>query len=140
MSPFPCAGCGQQARGRLAAIYSAWYLADGSRTAWKQRLCAPCVMQRLRQLLLHAQDSTSAVTSCPACGIESSQDLDPIYMTLYLPKQESREYALTTDATCAARLRLLLQDGAQRLPDRNGGSGGGFNRGADDDPFAGVLA
>jgi len=138
MSVFPCAGCGRRVPGRLASVYSAWFLADGSRTAWRQRLCAPCVGEKLRTLLGHAQDSSLDVSVCPACGSESGSDLDPIYVTLYLPKQEPREFALTTDASCAVRLRLMLQDGAQKLPDRNGGAGGNFK--ADGDDWTGVLS
>jgi hypothetical protein len=139
MSVYPCAGCGQRVPGRLASIYSAWFLADGSRTAWKQRLCAPCVRSSLRNMLASAADSTSAVTACPACGSESASDLDPIYLTVYLPKRDPREFALTTCGPCAVRLRLSLQDRAERLPDRNGGDTGRSNR-DEDDPFAEALA
>ncbi len=139
MSVFPCAACGQRVPGRLASLYSAWFLADGARTAWKQRLCAPCASQRLGSLLRHAQDSPPDVTLCPACGSASTADLDPIYLTLYLPKQDPREFALTTCAPCAVRVRLDLQDRAEKLPDRNGGSGGGF-KAEGEDPWAGFAA
>lgn len=139
MSVYPCAGCGQRVPGRLASLYSAWFIADGSRTAWKQRLCAPCVGRQLRSLLVSAQQATDFVTACPACGKDSSGDLDPIYLTLYLPKQESREFALTTDAACAAILRLSLQDRAERLPDRSL-SNGDSAAPSDPDEWNAVLA
>jgi hypothetical protein len=120
MSVYPCAGCGQRVPGRLASLYTAWFLADGSRTAWKQRLCASCVGSQLKPLLAAALEPSPDVTACPACGKDASNDLDPIYLTLYLPKQESREFALTTCASCAVKLRLRLQDRAERLPDRSG--------------------
>lgn len=138
MSVFPCSYCGQRVPGRLASIYSAWFLADGSRTAWKQRACAPCVTQQLRSLLAHAADDSSAVTACPACGSDALQDLDPIYLTVYLPKQEPREFALTTDGACAVSLRLRLQERAERLPDRDGRGSRGFGDGADD-PWEAAL-
>jgi DNA-directed RNA polymerase subunit RPC12/RpoP len=138
MSVYPCAVHGQRISGRLASLYSAWFLADGSRTAWKQRICANCVRSTLVELLAHAADSITDVVACPACGSDSSADLDPIYCTLYLPKQDPREYALSTCGPCAAKLRLRLQDGAQRLPDRNGGSAGGSSQ-AEDDSWAGIL-
>lgn len=132
MSVFPCAGCGQRVPGRLASLYSAWFLADGSRTAWKQRLCAPCVMRKFKPLLAAVASKSSDVTACPACGKNAAEDLDPIYLTLYLPKQEPKEFALTTDTTCAVTLRLSLQDGAERLPDRQQSSGFGGDRGNDE--------
>ena len=137
MSAYPCSGCGQKSRGRLASLYSAWFLADGSRTAWKQRLCAPCVKSRLGELLASAQQESGLVTACPACGSDASTSLDPIYLTLYLPKQEPREFALTTDASCAARLRLSLQDHADRLQNRPSYDVGHRQ---DDDDWAGVVA
>jgi hypothetical protein len=134
MSVYPCSVCGKRHSGRLASLYSAWFLADGGRTAWKQRVCAPCVRSTLANLLGNALASPQDVTVCPACGSESSNDLDPVYVTLYLPKQEAREYALTTCGPCAVQVRLKLQDGAQRLPDRNGG-GAGSSRAAEDDDW-----
>jgi len=50
--------------------------------------------------------------------------LDPIYLNLYLPKQDAREFALTTCGSCAAKLRISLQQGATKLPNRDGQSRG----------------
>ena len=140
MSRFPCSRCGQRVLGRVASLYWAWFNADGARTAWKQRLCVACVKSTLRELLSHAQDSTPDVCSCPACGSESTPDLDPIYLNLYLPRTDGQEFALTTCGPCAAKLRLIAQDGAEKLPDRSGTSGGGFNRDDKPDEWAEVLA
>jgi len=120
MSAYPCSVHGHKINGRLASLYSAWFTADGSRSAWKQRICAPCARQELATVLAHAAEENSAVTVCPACGSDSAADLDPIYLTLYLPKQEPREFALTTCSTCAVTLRVRLQVGAEKLPNRDG--------------------
>lgn len=133
MSVFPCSYCGQRVPGRLASIYSAWFLADGSRTAWKQRACAPCVQRELRSLLAHAADESSAATACPACGSNASETLDPIYLSVYLPKQDPREFALTTCAACAVMLRLRLQEQAQRLPDRDAAAANASGRSVTDE-------
>jgi hypothetical protein len=133
MSLFPCSVCGVKPYGKLAVVYSAWFNAEGQRNAWKQRLDVSCAQQTLATVLANASDSSPDVVMCPACGKDASEDLDPIYLTLYLPKQPKREYALTTDAPCAAQLRLILQQGAAKLPDRNGGNGGDSPRVEDDD-------
>lgn len=122
MSFKPCSAHGHRIDGKLATLYSAWFLADGSRTAWKQSLCAPCVKTTLAPLLAAVGEASSAVTACPACGSDASSDLDPIYLNLYMPKQDGKEFALPTCSACAAKLRVSLQVGAQRLPDRNGQS------------------
>jgi hypothetical protein len=132
----PCSSCGLRSRQKLASVYSAWFDHDGERQAWKQRFCAPCLMQ----LTDGFRDSLSAnsldVTVCPICGKDASTDLDPIYLTLYLPKREPVESALCTCASCAPSLRNLLQVGAQRLPDRQGSNQGPSNGAPDIDTFA----
>lgn len=134
MSLKPCDAHGARIRGKLATCYWAWFNADGERSAWLQRLCAPCLTERMAGLLRMASEASLDLTVCPACGADSSQDLDAIYATVYLPRQEAREYALTTCASCAARLRLLLQENAEKLPDRQWDG-----RDKHKDDFEGVL-
>jgi hypothetical protein len=62
----------------------------------------------------------SDVFACVSCGASASEDSDPIYLTLYLPGKEPREYALQLDGACAARLRIPLTQNGKRLPDRGG--------------------
>jgi hypothetical protein len=138
MSAFPCSIHGHKVNGRLASLYSAWFTANGERSAWKQRICAPCAKQELARVLEHAAEENSAVTVCPACGSDSATDLDPIYLTLYVPKQEPKEFALTTCSTCAVTLRLRLQVGAEKLPNRDGFTS--RNNSSDDDTDWGVPA
>lgn len=139
MSAFPCSVHGRKVDGRMASIYSAWFLANGERTAWKQRVCVDCVRSHLAPLLAHASEDSPDAVACPACGSDASEDLDPIYLTVYPPKQERREYALTTCAPCAVTLRLRLQERAERLPNRNGFNGTSKDTDEPDD-WAGVLA
>jgi RNase P subunit RPR2 len=132
VSFYKCSAHGAKIAGKLATLYSAWFNAANERTAWKQRLCAPCVKETLSPLLAAVQLQSEDVTACPACGTDSSSDLDPIYLTLYLPKQEPREFALTTCGVCAAKCRVSLQVGAEKLPDRQNGQSDSGAPGADD--------
>lgn len=118
LSRFPCSVCKTRNAGKLASAYWAWFRADGVRTAWKQRLCVECAQRELKQLLASATTSSLDVCRCPSCGADSSSDLDPIYLTIYVPKQEPSEWSLTTCASCAARVRITAQNGAEKLPDR----------------------
>lgn len=137
MSIRPCSACGKRVHGKLATSYNAWFLADESRVCWRQQLCVPCLTGNLGSLLAKVSEESLDVTVCPACGAESSEDLDPIYLTIFLPKQEPREYALTTCGSCAATLRGSLQEGAKRMADRGAESGGSGT--PHSDPWAGVL-
>lgn len=106
-------------KGPLASVYSAWWDQKGQREAWKQRLCVSCVTHILETLRASALGNSLDLTVCLTCGKDASQELNPIYLTVYLPKREAAEYALTICDSCAIRSRALLSTGADRLPERN---------------------
>lgn len=120
MSLYPCSSCGQRTKGRLATAYIAWFKADGARTCYKMRLCFDCVLRNIAPLnkALREADTTS-LTWCPICKSEVvGSDLDPTYVTMYLPKSEGQEFAYQMHAACAAKFRgPVTQDGILQ-PDR----------------------
>jgi len=119
MSVFrPCSICEQKVPGKLASLYAAWFRADGTRVASKQRLCVGCLQAGYVELLRKVADESNDTDTCPSCGSSNTDDLDPIYLTLYLPKQPEREFELGMDSACAAKLRLVLQQGCEPLQDR----------------------
>jgi len=122
VSVFPCSVCKQRKPGKLASAYWAWFLADGSRSAWKVRYCPGCAVDTLSELLgsLRRMGTDSAVYACVACGIDASQDSDSMYLTLYLPGKDPTEYALQLDSACAAKLRTPITAIAEPLADRGG--------------------
>ena len=137
MSIYPCSSCGQRPRGKIASVYSAWFDADGKREAWKQRFCAPCLTTLTDGFRDSLSQNTSDVTACPLCGVDASTNLDPIYLTLYLPKREPVESALCTCGSCAPNLRNLLRVGAQALANRQENSRGPHDGAPDSDPWEG---
>ena len=122
MSVYPCSMCRQRKPGKLASAYWAWFLGDGSRSAWKLRYCPACAAQHLAALLndLRQMGEAESVFACVSCGADASQDSDPIYLTLYLPGKEPQEFALQLDAACAGKLRSPLMTLGERLEDRGG--------------------
>ena len=122
MSVYPCSVCKRRKPGKLASAYWAWFLADGERSAWKLRYCPACAQASLLQLLQTLKDmgETSNVFACVACGSDSSEDSDPVYLTLYLPTKEPMEYALQLDGACAAKLRIPITQFGDPLHDRGG--------------------
>lgn len=122
MSVYPCTMCKQRRPGKLATAYWAWFEEDGSRSAWRVRLCLGCAPQHL-SILLDSSSLTldnSNVFSCVSCGADASEDSAPMYCTLYLPKREPTEYALQLDSACAVKLRATISTNSERLPDRGG--------------------
>lgn len=108
---------------KLASAYWAWYRADGERVAWKLRYCLECARLHLPIVgnAFQAAGSSPDVCACLSCGTDASEDLDPVYCTLYLPGKEPMEVELTLDGACAAKLRGPIVDHGERLPDRSGG-------------------
>ena len=122
MSVYPCSVCRQRKPGKLASAYWAWFVADGSRSAWKLRYCPGCALENLSAVLnrLREMGETSEVFACVSCGADAATDSDPIYLTLYLPGKEPTEYALQLDSACAATLRIPITTHGERLEDRGG--------------------
>lgn len=122
MSVYPCSMCKQRKPGKLASGYWAWFLADGSRSAWRLRYCPGCAAESLSGPLsaLRQMGEDSTVFACVGCGADASTDSDPVYLTLYLPGKEPMEYALQLDGACAAKLRIPITTNGERLPDRGG--------------------
>jgi len=54
---------------------------------------------------------------CPACGISTEHDMDPCYITAYVPGQGKFQLELPTCAACAVQVRVRAQKGAVRLED-----------------------
>lgn len=122
MAIYPCSVCKGRKPGKQASAYWAWFVADGSRSAWKLRYCLACAPESL-SVLLNASPAAagdSGVFACIACGASAEEDSDPIYCTLYLPGKEPMEYAVQLDGACAAKLRIPITTLGERLPDRGG--------------------
>jgi len=121
MSLFPCSACDTRPPGKLASVTYAWNRADGERSAWRQRLCTTCFVDRVLKLPEQAYD---APVTCPGCGIATADDMDPIFCTAFLPGQGRFDYEWPFCAPCAARWHAIAQDHAQQLEDRREQFGG----------------
>lgn len=117
----PCSLCGSREPGALTQTTWAWYLADETRVAYRQRLCVTCMASTV--IPLHVASENAGLT-CPACGGDSSTDLDGLYCTFYPRGVGKMSMELATDAACAAQLRIRAQQGAFRLENREPQSGG----------------
>jgi hypothetical protein len=124
MSVYPCSRHRSRTPGRLASFYWAWFLADGTRVAYKERICLECTKGELALLLANSTHPSDAVSQCPACGIDSADNQDAIFLTLYAPKLEPKEFQLPTCAPCAVTIRVRIQENADKLPDRGADIGG----------------
>jgi len=136
---FPCSFHGGRVPGKLASVYWRWFAEDDQSVGWKQRLCAGCSVELLKPLIASANNESLDVSVCPVCGTDSSQDMVPLYITLFTPGSESREYQLPICGGCAVTVQAKAQTGAERLADR-GRSRGAMAPREPKDPFGDLWA
>jgi predicted RNA-binding Zn-ribbon protein involved in translation (DUF1610 family) len=121
MSMYPCSNCGQKPVGKIATSYANWFDKNGVQQGWKQWLCAPCLTVLVGSLKAGLSADPSILTVCPMCGKDASPQPIGIWLSIYPPKQEAREFALTMCESCGPKLQELLQAGGERL--RGGDAG-----------------
>lgn len=122
MSLKPCSVHGTKVGGKLAVMYAAWFNGTGERVCYKLRLCAHCYTQLMGSLVAHPLAESSQLVVCPTCGTDSSTDLDGLYLTLYVPKRDATELALTTCSSCAVSWHASFAENGELQPNRFAGN------------------
>jgi hypothetical protein len=121
VSLLPCSGCDKRVKGKLSTIYWAWFKADQTRSAYRQRLCADCFTAMVTQVAIRAGEE---LVMCPVCGIATMDDMDPVYADIFLPGQDKVRAEMALCAACAVGVRNNAMKGAEPLPDRGSEVGG----------------
>jgi hypothetical protein len=117
----PCSMCGERVPGKLASCYWAWSLADHSRYAAVQRLCFACLVANVLPL---ADGQEEDWLNCPVCHTNETENMDPVFLKLYIPGQPERSFEWPTGPVCAVEIRSRAIVGAEDLPDRQVEVGG----------------
>jgi hypothetical protein len=115
VSLFPCSGCGERVPEKLAQATWAWNLADGSRVAYRQRLCLACYASVVLPLGTKVAES---LYTCPLCGGDPGDDMDPVYLTVFTPGIGKGRLEMATCSACAVEIRTRARSGAVKLDDR----------------------
>lgn len=127
MSLFRCSACGERPVGqKLAQATWAWWNAANERVAWRQRLCVACYASTLAPLSVEAERAAQEVTTgdalvCPMCHSISEDDMDPVYVTTFVPGHGPIRLELPLCGPCAVEIRNRAMAGATRLADREFG-------------------
>ena len=114
----PCSTCGSKLPGKLANVTVAWYTAAQERLAYRLKLCLGCYASQIVPL---APDPNSQALVCPVCHTDSESDMDPVYITSYLPEYGKVQLELPTCAVCAVKLRGPVQEHGVKLENQFGG-------------------
>ena len=122
VSLIPCSADGQRVVEKLCQVTWAWNLADRSRVAYRQRLCVTHFCSAL--LTLDKPWSVGDGVTCPACGIDTADDMDPVYATAFVPGTGKVQFEFALCPVHAAEVRVAAQVGAERLEDRQDSSRG----------------
>jgi predicted RNA-binding Zn-ribbon protein involved in translation (DUF1610 family) len=98
VSLYPCSMCGKRTLEKLSSATWAWWRVDNVRVAYRQRLCVSCVVQHVAPLEINTRE---AALICPLCGTSSVDDMDPVYLTVYVPGTGKVRLELPLDGACA---------------------------------------
>jgi len=107
--------------GKLSSATWAWWNADNVRVAWRQSLCVECYVTNVSVLEV---STGSDPLSCPVCHTAPGDQIDPCYLTAYIPGVGPLRLEMATCAPCAVDVRNRAQTGARKLEDRQASSGG----------------
>jgi hypothetical protein len=122
VSLLPCSVCKKRPRGRLATVYASFF--QGSQRFGKRgRYCGICVVQlgeyvRGLKPIPSEDESIEWPETCPLCGGSISEDFDPTYLTVYMPKEEAVQIVVAACSSCAANLRPQVVLGMEPTVDR----------------------
>src|SRR5258708_18705107 len=73
-----CSQCRKRPEEKLSQVTWAWLRSDRVRVAYRQRLCLQCFCVAV--LALDKPLDADGPASCPACGILTEDDMDPVYV------------------------------------------------------------
>ncbi len=118
----PCSNCHKRPPGKLATAMWRWFETEDRSVGYRCRFCVLCLTELMGSLKAGVSADSSLFSVCPRCGRDSGENQSPIWLWLYVPKQQSREYALTTCTSCAESLREFVQACGEMLPERGVGA------------------
>lgn len=111
-----CSSCrGEAPTGRIWTVCS-WRLADGTRRAYKHRLCLVCTASKVVPVF---EACRRPEMLCPNCGIDTTDDYDAVYGHFVPRKVGALTFEAPFCSPCAALYRIWFQEGAELLEDRS---------------------
>ena len=116
MQLIKCAIDGVRPQEKPVTIFWAWRDQEGTRHAYRQRLCIEHYTTNV--LALEAYHPAERLT-CPACGIDVEDSYIPIYATVYMPGAGRINLELPLCDPCSVRVRVNAEVGSESLPDRS---------------------
>jgi hypothetical protein len=117
----PCSACQKRPQEKLSQVTWAWNPQPTKRIAYRQKLCLACFQERF--LALDKPIPEIGNIPCPACGIDTGGDMDPVYATAFVPGIGKFTLELALCSADAVEVRVRATENAELLPEREPGSG-----------------
>lgn len=111
-----CDGCQMRPQAKYISVYLAWMTMDSERHARKLRLCDTCYMEHVAKYDAPA-DSNDRLT-CPSCGIDTDDDYDAIYGTVFGGGLDRHQLEIPFCSSCSIILREWVAQRGAPLEDR----------------------
>lgn len=117
MHLIPCSHCRLRPEEKLSQVTWAWNPRPGERLAYRQRLCVSCFCTDV--LALDKPFEPDGRVTCPACGIDTEDDMEPVYATAYVPGSGKITFEFPLCPAHAVDVRVRAQSNALLLPERD---------------------
>lgn len=114
----PC--CLHHARyaGRAATSYWVWFAPDGERICFKLASCPDCHLEVLLGVLSQSQPGVVELDICPGCGTKFDPVPLPLFLTVYMPGTERRDYERPFCSACHSKVVSVPLEHGKRQPNR----------------------
>jgi hypothetical protein len=115
-----CSIGGERVRGRVASFYWSGWAGDGSRDAWKQRVCKAHYTEESADWLDGARAAFDAdgSASCFSCDQAAPAELVEYFCTLFVPGGVAERFTVAACLKHTNDLNKRARAGADPLPDR----------------------
>ena len=114
MSLLKCSGCGERKPGKYANTTIAWWNESNRRLAYRMRLCKDCYGEAINDVQIAVHENEF---SCPYCHTEPGDDMDPTYITVFIPNYGKLQLECATCGNDAVILRSFAVEKGELLPD-----------------------
>jgi len=115
-----CSIDGERPKEVPATIFWAWRDLEGTRHAYRQRLCLTHYAMNVAPLERESDDDR---LHCPACGIDSEDNYQPVWASIFVKGMKPASLTLPLCPPCMLRVCSSAELGSESLPDREVGAG-----------------
>lgn len=116
-----CSSCHKRQPGKYANTTVAWWNAANKRLAYRLKVCVECFAERIEPIRLSLLENE---INCPYCHLDCTEDMDPCYITCFIPNFGKLQLEMGTCAVDAVVLRSWAVESGELLQDASVGGQG----------------